>query len=145
MMLEQQRASQAFKDVEEIKKQDKSLQDEYSTLALKFAAMIRSAGLCQALHFVKAKAAKKKEQKKPSAHATFLDHLAGQLQRVDKSIKAIPDKEHSIGDALCERARETKNLAEYLRLTREALAVAHWYSRLVRAEFGDESIKGSPR
>ncbi len=141
MMLEQIRASRAFADVGEVKKLGPAFGGEYKSLAMKLAAMIRSAGLCQALHFLKAKAGKASKDK-PNAHAMFLDHLGGQLQRIDPAIKANVEKKLSMGDALCDRVRGTKELAQYLRLTREALAVAHWYSRLVRAEFVDEPQAG---
>lgn len=136
MMLEQIRASRAFIDVEEVKSLGPALCAEYKSLAMKLAAMIRSGGLCQALHFLKVKSGKSTKDK-PNAHAMLLKHLGGQLQRIDPSIKANAEKKQLIGDVLCERVRGTKELAHYLRLTREALAVAHWYSRLVRAEFGD--------
>ena len=141
MMLEQIRASRAFEDVGEVKKRGPAFCGEYKPLAMKFAALIRSAGLCQALHFLKAKAGKAAKDK-PNAHAMFLEHLGGQLQRIDPAIKANEEKKHSMGDVLCDRVRQTKDLAQYLRLTREALAVAHWYSRLARAELGDEPQPG---
>lgn len=141
MMLEQVRASRAFVHIEDVKKLGPVFRGEYKSLAMKLAAMIRSAGLCQALHFLKAKAGKAAKDK-PNAHAMLLNHLGGQLQRVDPAIKANEEKKQSIGDVLCERVRGTKELAHYLRLTREALAVAHWYARLVRAEIGDEPQPG---
>jgi len=116
MTLEQQRAALAFKHVQSV---GKDHQDTYGSMAQKLPALIRSAGLCQALHFVKSR-------KKPALD-TLLSHLAEQLRRTDQGITS--------GDSLCKTAREAE-LSKYLWLTREALATVGWYSRLSRAEWG---------
>lgn len=117
MTLEQQRAALAFQHVQTV---GKDHQDTYGSMAQKLPALIRSAGLCQALHFVKSR-------KKPALD-TLLSHLAEQLRR--RTDEGITD-----ADALCKTVREAE-LSQYLWLTREALATVSWYSRLSRAEWG---------
>lgn len=117
MTLEQQRAALAFGHVQSV---GEDHQKTYGSMAQKLPALIRSAGLCQALHFVKSR-------KKPALD-TLLSHLAEQLRR--RMDEGITDS-----DSLCETVREAK-LPQYLWLTREALATVTWYSRLSRAEWG---------
>jgi CRISPR-associated protein Cmr5 len=117
MTLEQQRAAMAYGHLQDVPaKEDQKV---YGSMAQKLPALIRSAGLCQALHFVKSRG------KDPLNK--LLDHLGKQLQRVDTGIN---DK-----DSLCEQARKA-DLAQYVWLTREALASVSWYGRLARSEWG---------
>jgi CRISPR-associated protein Cmr5 len=118
MTLEQQRAALAFQHVQTV---GTDHQDTYGSRTQKLPALIRSAGLCQALHFVKSRG-----KTKPSL-ITLLAHLAEQLKRTDPGITNV--------DSLCETVRTAK-LSQYLWLTREALATVTWYSRLSRAEWG---------
>jgi CRISPR-associated protein Cmr5 len=118
MTLEQQRAAMAFGHLAEVTgERDRK---NYGGMALKLSALIRSAGLCQALHFVKSRPSK-------PALGTLLNHLAEQLRRIDP---AITD-----GASLCTHAREA-DVASYVWLTREALASVSWYGRLARSEWG---------
>ena len=117
MTLEQQRAAMAFDHLKAVT--DKNDQKVYGAMALKLPALIRGAGLCQALHFVKSRG------KAPLN--TLLDHLAKQLTRVDAKILNM--------NSLCEQAREAE-VASYVWLTREALASVTWYGRLARSEWG---------
>ncbi len=123
MNLDQTRASQAYAHVSEFKGADERTRSRYGTLALKLPMLIRSAGLCQALHFIHARAEGNPE--KPEMR--LLGHLAAQLYRVD----------HTITDAeqLCARARSADMVA-YLHLTREAIATAQWYARLSKSVLG---------
>lgn len=125
MTLEQQRAAMAFKDVQEIADQED--RELYGSMAQKLPALIRSAGLCQALHFVKSRKNKEPLQK-------LLRHLAGQLKRVDPDIKDV--------DSLCDKARKA-DLAHYVWLTREALATISWYGRLARSEWDVDQTSGN--
>jgi CRISPR-associated protein Cmr5 len=121
--LDQTRAATAYDHIKNFESADKERNDRYGTLALKLPALIRSAGLCQALHFIHSRV--KGEAEKPEMH--LLGHLATQLKRVDSTI----------GDAntLCDRARRA-NMREYLHLTREAIATAQWYARLSKSILG---------
>lgn len=117
MTLEQQRAAMAFEHLKDVpEKKDQKL---YGAMALKLPALIRSAGLCQALHFVKSRG------KGPLN--TLLEHLGKQLARVDPEITGM--------EKLCATARKSE-LPQYVWLTREALASVSWYGRLARSEWG---------
>jgi CRISPR/Cas system CMR-associated protein Cmr5 small subunit len=106
----------AYRHVQTVSEEHRDL---YGQMAQKLPALIRSAGLCQAIHFVKSR--------KKDALSTLLEHLSQQLQRVDDQIQNV--------DSLCSRVRETP-LANYVWLTREALASVSWYGRLARSEWG---------
>lgn len=123
MNLDQTRAATAYGHIKDFASANEERNRRYGTLALKLPALIRTAGLCQALHFIHSRA--KGEAEKPEMH--LLGHLAAQLHRVD----------NTIGDAntLCDRARKA-NMREYLHLTREALATAQWYARLSKSILG---------
>jgi CRISPR type III-B/RAMP module-associated protein Cmr5 len=116
MTLEQDRASMAYGHVQTVSEEHRDL---YGQMAQKLPALIRSAGLCQAIHFVKSR-------KKPALN-TLLEHLSQQLRRVDDQIQNL--------DSLCSQVREIP-LANYVWLTREALASVSWYGRLARSEWG---------
>ena len=116
MTLEQKRASLAYEHVQTVT--EKKERELYGAMAQKLPALIRSAGLCQALHFVKSR-------KKPALDK-LLEHLGVQLSRVDSRITAM--------ESLCTHAREA-DLAKYVWLTRETLASVSWYGRLARSEW----------
>jgi CRISPR/Cas system CMR-associated protein Cmr5 small subunit len=122
MTLEQQRAAMAFDHLKAVT--EKKDQKVYGAMALKLPALIRSAGLCQAIHFVKSR--------KKEALDQLLDHVALQLQRVDSGITER--------ESLCKQVRKAE-VAAYVWLTREALASITWYGRLARSEWGiDPSV-----
>ena len=127
MTLEQQRAAQAYRHVQAIAEEhpDKESQPrkQYASMAQKLPVLIRSAGLCQALHFLKSRG--KDEER--SILGKLLGHLAEQMHRTDAAI--------TNGDKLCAQVREA-DLQRYLWLTREALASAEWYARLSQSELG---------
>jgi len=129
MTLEQARAAMAYAHIRTVTVKEEQVL--YGSMALKLPALIRSAGLCQALYFVKSRP-------KPVLK-TLLDHLGEQLHRVDADIDDM--------ESLCARARAT-DLAQYVWLTREALAAASWYGRLARSEWGvvagEDDNKGQP-
>lgn len=115
MNLDQTRAVLAYRHVQEIAA-DASMAPKYGVMALKLPILVRTAGLCQALHFVQSRGA--------PAHAALLWHLAQQLKRVDPQI--------ADADSLCRQVREAKMQA-YLHLTREAAATLQWYARLAQS------------
>lgn len=118
MMLEQTRAALAYTHVHAVHTSEgEEFRKRYGVMALKLTALIRSAGLCQAVHFI---ASRNKDPYK-----RLLGDLAAQLKRVNS---AITDE-----DSLRKRIREAQ-LGEYVHLTREALAVANWYARLAQSE-----------
>jgi CRISPR-associated protein Cmr5 len=122
--LDQQRAKLAFKRIREVEgwdtdKNERPRGKKYASIVHAMPALLRSAGLSQALHFVHSR--KTKEQH------VFLDHLAEQLARVDAGIND--------SKTLLAKVREA-NLSAYLRLTQEALACVVWYRRFVQGELG---------
>lgn len=120
--LDQQRAALAFQHVSGLESDAK----KYATMVHKLPALITSAGLCQALHFVQSRG--NDDQKK------LLGHLAEQLVRVDPKIKNA--------EALLDRVRNAE-LPEYLRLTHEARVCASWYRRMVQGVLKIDASEGS--
>jgi len=127
---DQNRAQCAWKHIESVSKEygpNSSERKSYGSMVHSLPALIRNAGLSQALHFVKSR--DKKEV------TLVLQHLAEQLTRVDSTINESADK-------LLEVVR-TAELGKYLRLTQEALACINWYKRFVQGELkvsaGDEA------
>jgi CRISPR type III-B/RAMP module-associated protein Cmr5 len=114
--LDQLRAAMAFEHVNElVGEANKVTATKYASMAHKLPALLASAGLCQALHFVGTRG---DDQRK------LIDHLATQLKRTDPTITSA--------EKLLARARDA-DLALYLRLTEEAIACAAWYRRMVQA------------
>ena len=95
---------------------------KYGSMVHRLPALIRSAGLSQALHFVKSR--KSKDQN------LLLQHLADQLRVMDGTI-AGPQE-------LLDVVRKAP-LPKYLSFTREALACIDWYRRLVQGELDVEA------
>ena len=120
--LDQIRAQRAFADIEIVKGWEEAKQKKYGSIVHAMPALLRSAGLSQALHFVMSR--KKEEQK------VLLDHLAEQLKRIDGSIQ---DR-----DSLLSVVRNA-DFSRYLLLTNEALACVSWYRRFVQGELKIEA------
>ena len=127
MTLEQKRAAQAYRHVQAIAEdhpdKESKPRKQYASMAQKLPVLIRSAGLCQALHFLKSRG----KDPERSVLRKLLDHLAEQMRRTDASI--------GDGASLCDKGREAE-LPRYLWRTREALASAEWYARLSQSELG---------
>lgn len=117
MTLEQQRAATAHGHLQDVP--DKKDQKLYGTMAQKLPALIRNAGLCQAIYFVRSR--------KKEALDKLLGHLAEQLRRVDPELTTV--------DSLCATVRNA-DVGRYVWLTRETLATVTWYGRLARSEWG---------
>lgn len=94
---------------------------KYGSMALKLPALVRSAGLAQALAFADAK-----------GHEALLDDLAASV------LNDLPGKESQVSRAdLLTRSREVQ-LTEYIRLTRDVLAALQWYRRFAKSVLGAE-------
>lgn len=120
--LDQQRAALAFEDVRKVAAMSsEEEQKKYASLVHKLPALLRSAGLSQALHFVLTR---------KDGGVLLLSHFAKQLQRVDSGIKNA--------ETLLDTVRKAE-LPVYLHLTREALACAAWYRRFVQGELKAEA------
>ncbi|WP_437485790.1 type III-B CRISPR module-associated protein Cmr5 [Sorangium sp. So ce1014] len=121
--LDQQRALLAHEHITAVKAlPDEKQRKRYGGMVHRLPALVRSAGLSQALHFV--------SSRKPPEQKLVLEHLADQLKHIDPSIKG--------GAALLDAVRRAE-LPRYLALTREALACVDWYRRLVQGELGIEA------
>lgn len=115
--LDQQRAALAFTQVSEFEGEaNKAEAKKYASMVHKLPALLASAGLCQALHFVASRS--DENQRK------LVGHMAKQLERTDPQATSA--------DQLLARIRSA-DLASYLRLTEEAIACAAWYRRMVQA------------
>jgi CRISPR-associated protein Cmr5 len=112
---EQQRAQLAFARVSAVESEDWA--KDYGRQCLHLPALIHQCGLCQALAFVDSKGAD--GQKKPYYHR-LLEDLATVM------------KFGGGRQALTTAARGT-GLAEYQRLSREALKSAQWLKRYAEA------------
>ncbi len=93
---------------ENVRQVPEGQKSKYGSMVHKLPILIRTAGLAQALAFVEAKK----------------EHTL--LQNLEKTL-GIP--------ALAAKSREAE-LSEYMRLTRDTLAVLLWYKRFVQSELG---------
>jgi CRISPR-associated protein Cmr5 len=117
--LDQERAQLAFKHVASVKREkDESAQKKYASIVHSLPALLRSAGLCQSIAFVKSRSDENQK--------LLLRHFTEQLHRVDK--KNIKKDEP---DSLFKYALKAE-LVTYLRLTREAISCSSWYRRMVQ-------------
>jgi CRISPR-associated protein Cmr5 len=124
MTLEQQRAAMAYGHVQQVPADSR---ESYGGMAQKLPVLLRTAGLCQALHFVRSRG--------KDALNLLLDHLAQQMQRAHAGIND--------GESLCKAVRSA-DLPTYLWLSREALASAEWYARLSQSELHVERGTAEP-
>jgi CRISPR type III-B/RAMP module-associated protein Cmr5 len=120
---DQQRATLAWQHIETVKGLQRANQKRYGTVVHGLPALIRNAGLSQALHFV--------FSRNDNEAQRVLGHLAEQLAAIDPAIRNAQVKQ----DALLKAARESE-VGHYLRLTQEALACITWYKRLVKGVLG---------
>jgi len=94
-------------------KTDAELSDtEYKAMAQELPAMIRGAGLVQALTFLQSRTKK--------AHKQLLEDVAHTLKYDD-------------GKALVKASRDA-HLPQYIRLTQQVIDALQWYKRLAQAE-----------
>lgn len=113
----QRYAADVFGRVEPLAQEDKAYRDKYKSMAEKLPALIRNAGLAQALAFVEAKSTPEKEK----AWRDLLDHLAQTLGYANRA-------------ALSAASRSPQcTLSVYLRLTNETLEALLWYKRFAQS------------
>ncbi len=126
---DQERAQLAWKHIQQVAKdfprEDNPKRKLYGSTVHGLPALIRNAGLSQALHFVRSRG-------KPETETyRVLAHLAAQLKRVDGTI-TVKDDLGDVSEMLA--SVRGADLGRYLRLTQEALACVNWYKRLVQGE-----------
>lgn len=119
MTREQKRARSAFERVSQHRGKEASWRDQYGGMAHKLPVLVRQAGLAQALAFV--------ESRGKEAHRVFLEDLAQTL--------GLSKNE------LLKQSREAQ-LSQYLRFSREVLAVAQWYKRFAQSVLDVEAGAG---
>lgn len=117
---DQKRAGIVFKHVMEIKakKDDAELAEKYGSLALAAPTLIRTAGLVQALAFYEAKG---KEH-----HLTLITNWTRELKYLDVILE---DKNNLLEYV----ASDSCGLVEYMRLSREVLALSQWHRRFAQS------------
>ncbi|GAA5531114.1 type III-B CRISPR module-associated protein Cmr5 [Herpetosiphon gulosus] len=109
--LEQRYATKVYEKANVYGEKTKEERTRYGNLAFSLPIMIHSAGLVQALHFASTR--KKAEQKQ------FLQDLAEILEF--KNTQELLDKSR------------TAQITEYMRLTRQTLAVLVWFKRFAQS------------
>ena len=119
MTREQKRASLVYDKIKQYENSEGEPKD-YGGMALRFPALLRSAGLVQALAFVDARG--------KDAHKTFIHDFAAVLSELDGSGKSGK----AAFDAYFEQVQGAA-LPEYMRMTREALALADWFKRFAQS------------
>ena len=116
-------ALKVYEQVSGIKDRDAAFRQKYGSMAHRLPALVRSAGLAQALAFVESRAARDEE-----AVRTFLAHLGDAVGESD----------------LAKRSRET-GLHEYMALTRKVMLALEWYGRFAESVLGvekDSDVEG---
>ena len=119
MTREQNRANFVYKRIEKYKN-DETLRKDYGSMAHRFPALLRNAGLVQALAFVKSRSNK--------AHKKFIYDLTSVLYELE----GVQKSGEEAFDEYFKQARKAE-LPQYMRLTREALAVSDWFKRFAQS------------
>lgn len=131
--LEQKRAAQAWKDIENVSKDADEVKKKYGSLARKAPADIQINGLAQTLAFWRAKATPKKAGNETSeniAHAKILAHISAWA----KSDDGIYFGEDDFLKWLIEKAKTP----EYRRATAETIAFLVWVKRFAESQLPQE-------
>lgn len=113
---DQRRAHLVYENVRSI--ENKPFAKKYGGLALPAATLIRQCGLVQALAFYEAKA--------EDHHKQFVAHLRQELKQLG-FLPTTPGK-----DGLREEAMRC-DLTDYMRLTKETLALCQWHKRFAQS------------
>jgi CRISPR-associated protein Cmr5 len=149
--LDQNRAAQAWEDVAEVNRQESEQQKKrYSSLARRMPTLIMTAGLGQALAFLRAK----ENKKDPDAYAWLYNHVSRwtlrQLRRGEQEWQGMRDWARGFFDldqadeqtvdqdldrALLEWVIEPEQgTGVYRQATVETLAFLNWLKRFAEAE-----------
>ena len=131
MTREQNRAKYAY---EATSKVSKEVREDYTNMALRFPALVRSAGLAQAFAFVLSRG--------KEGHVKFINDLACALFKLDvkggsdpidmECVRAEDWRSENAADEYFKIVRIAK-LPVYIRMTREVLAMADWFKRFVQS------------
>lgn len=119
---EQQRAQHACQRITARQGYTENECRKYGTMAHKLPALIRSAGLALALGFV--------DTRGEAPHRHLLDDIACTVGQSDRAGLVT--------------ASQDSRLLDYMRLSREVLAVCVWYKRFAESVLGVKSDHGVP-
>ena len=112
-------AVKVFRKIEDLQREfpdeNSSERKKYGAMAHKLPVLIRTAGLAQALGFLQAKSSE-------AMNARLLRDLAATLDKTNEAELLL----HS-------RGGNNQTLADYLRLTQDALAALLWYKRFAES------------
>ncbi len=115
-------AVKVFRKVESLQREfpdkDSTERKKYGAMAHKLPVLIRTAGLAQALGFLAAKS----NDKEGKMNKRLFKDLASTLDKTDEKELLL----HS-------RGGDNQSLADYLRLTQDALAALLWYKRFAES------------
>ncbi len=117
---DQIRAQMVFEHIKELENSEK-LGKEYGTLANSAPTLIRSAGLMQFLAFYKAK--------DKNHHRKYLNYLSNELIQME----VMPVNTDLFNYVM------NCNLPNYIRLTKEILALSQWHKRFAQSVLKVES------
>ncbi|GBD02186.1 hypothetical protein HRbin18_01922 [bacterium HR18] len=123
--LEQQRAHQAWKDVQDLLQCSEDFKKKYGSLARKVPMLVLTNGLGQTLAFLKAKG----KNNQQNEHTVLFRHLSTWTMRQVAPSVSNPD--------LLEWLLMNDSVA-YRRATTEALAYLAWLKRFAEAELPTE-------
>lgn len=124
--LDQRRAHRAFEDVKGVPRADRA---KYDTYVHALPAMLRNAGLSQALHFLHGR------KDKQGSHR-LLDHLRGALTAIASGGNTATTQ------GFLEFVRKADTVV-YMAMTREAIAASDWYRRAVQS-LDPDTAKDTP-
>ncbi len=126
--LDQRRSQLVFKHVMGVKEEEKDGGKAYGRVAVAAPTLIRRAGLMQALAFFEAKGASSGEQDDASESRKPFCALVHHWLEELLALERLPSEVRSL------RARaEVCELVDYMRLTREVLALAQWHRRFAQS------------
>ena len=136
-LIETERNEDQKKKLEQKLKEYDKLQKEYRSLTRSLNAMIQINGLGQTLGFLKAKSDNdlKDGHQKKTAHFYLLGHLTHWMH--EHFNLSIVDTTESKNDGLLDWILHIASSADYRRATTECLAFGVWLSRFAEAELKD--------
>ncbi|HXF04050.1 MAG TPA: type III-B CRISPR module-associated protein Cmr5 [Blastocatellia bacterium] len=120
---DQERAAQAWRCVEEVKKKGKEFGSKYKSLVQKMPSYILTNGLGQSLAFLNAKT----KGNPLDEHALLYEHLSNWVR---------PQVDPTSSQPLLQWVMNNDSNA-YRRATAEALAFINWLKRFAEAELGE--------
>jgi len=134
--LDQRRADQAWRDVQEVQQKEEGFRKKYGSLARKAPMLVLTNGLGQTLAFLRSKAKRHEPEGKRSLEAKAHDLLYIQtsrwvLRQLERSQDPAQAQDRD-GDLLEWVLRSDS--AGYRRATTEALAYLSWLKRFAEAE-----------